>query len=108
MRRPLAFSSLWYENWTRTGPLRLKSLRFAGLFRPNGREQVGLPPLARPRDPSFPDGICWVAMAFSSVKEGLGRPQPGSAIHHLVTALSVKKALMVDRGFSALSRPEKW
>ena len=30
---------------------------------------------------------------ISSAKEGLGRPQPGSALHHLVTALSVKKAL---------------
>src|SRR5207237_6329013 len=34
-----------------------------------------------------------------SAKEGLGRPQPGSALHHLVTALSVKKALMVGCGF---------
>jgi hypothetical protein len=31
---------------------------------------------------------------ISSVKEGLGRPQTGSALHHSVTALSVKKALM--------------
>ena len=29
--------------WTRTGPLRLKSLRFAGLFRPKSREQARLP-----------------------------------------------------------------
>ncbi|MEH2543877.1 hypothetical protein V1283_000522 [Bradyrhizobium sp. AZCC 2262] len=41
---------------------------------------------------------------ISSAKEGLGRPQPGSALHHLVTALSVKKALMNDYGFCALSR----
>jgi hypothetical protein len=31
---------------------------------------------------------------ISSVKWGLGRPQTGSALHHLVTAVSVKKALM--------------
>src|SRR5258705_7428017 len=40
---------------------------------------------------------------ISSAKEGLGRPQPGSALHHLVTALSVKKALMIGCGFCALS-----
>src|SRR5437879_3114037 len=39
----------------------------------------------------------------SSAKEGLGRPQPGSALHHLVTALSVKKALMIGCEFCALS-----
>ena len=39
---------------------------------------------------------------ISSAKEGLGRPQPGSALHHLVTALSVKKALMIGCGFCAL------
>jgi hypothetical protein len=38
---------------------------------------------------------------FSSAKEGFGRPKPGSALHHLVTALSVKKALTVERGFCA-------
>jgi hypothetical protein len=36
------------------------------------------------------------------VKKGLGRPKTGSALHHLVTALSVKKALMIWRGFCAL------
>jgi hypothetical protein len=40
---------------------------------------------------------------ISSVKKGLGRPKTGSALHHLVTALSVKKALMIRRGFCALS-----
>jgi hypothetical protein len=40
---------------------------------------------------------------FSSVKEGLGRPKTGSALHHLVTALSVKKALTIGRSFCALS-----
>jgi hypothetical protein len=30
---------------------------------------------------------------ISSVKCGLGRPSTGSALHHLVTAVSVKKAL---------------
>jgi hypothetical protein len=30
---------------------------------------------------------------ISSVKKGLGRPQTGSALHHLVTSVSVKKAL---------------
>ena len=40
---------------------------------------------------------------ISSVKKGLGRPKTGSALHHLVTALSVKKALMISRGFCALS-----
>jgi hypothetical protein len=40
---------------------------------------------------------------ISSAKEGLGRPQPGSALHHLVTALSVKKALMIGCEFCALS-----
>jgi hypothetical protein len=40
---------------------------------------------------------------ISSVKKGLGRPKTGSALHHLVTALSVKKALLIWRGFCALS-----
>jgi len=31
---------------------------------------------------------------ISSVNGGLGRPQTGSALHYLVTAVSVKKALM--------------
>jgi len=31
---------------------------------------------------------------------GASRPQTGSAVHHLVTALSLKKALTVRRGFS--------
>jgi hypothetical protein len=31
---------------------------------------------------------------IASVKEGFGRPQTGSALHHLVTSVSVKKALM--------------
>jgi hypothetical protein len=39
---------------------------------------------------------------ISSAKDGLGRPQPGSALHHLVTALSVKKALMIGCGFCVL------
>jgi hypothetical protein len=39
---------------------------------------------------------------ISSAKEGLGRPQTGSALHYLVTALSVKKALTVERRFCAL------
>ncbi len=34
-------------------------------------------------------------------------PIPGSALHHSVTALSVKKRLTIGRGFSALSRPSK-
>jgi hypothetical protein len=43
---------------------------------------------------------------ISSAKEGFGRSQPGSALHHSVTALSVKKALMIGRRFSsAFHRP---
>jgi len=38
-----------------------------------------------------------------SAKQGLGRPQPGSALHHLVTALSVKKALTIGFVFCAHS-----
>jgi hypothetical protein len=32
---------------------------------------------------------------------GLGRPKTGSALHHLVTAVSVKKALMIGSEFPA-------
>jgi hypothetical protein len=39
---------------------------------------------------------------ISNVKKGLGRPQTGSALHHLVTALSVKKALTIPRRIGAL------
>jgi hypothetical protein len=39
---------------------------------------------------------------ISSVKEGLASPKIGSALHHLVTALSLKKALTQRRGFCAL------
>ena len=37
---------------------------------------------------------------------GFGRPQTGSALHHLVTSVSVKKALMdfVDFGFDLKAR----
>ena len=73
---PGVFQSARCENWTRTGPLRLKSLRFAGLFRPKSREQARLPSLARPRTPSFPDGICWVAMAFRARKRASAVPNP--------------------------------
>ena len=58
---------------------------------------------ARPRAPSFPDGICWAAMAFRARKRASAVPNTGSALHHLVTALSVKKALMIGCGFCALS-----
>ena len=92
------------ETWTRTGPLRLKSLRFAGLFRPKSRETGTIAVAAPgPRNPSFPDGICWAAMAFRARKRASAVPKPGSALHHLVTAFSVKKALMVGRGFSRIS-----
>jgi hypothetical protein len=37
---------------------------------------------------------------ISSAKEGFGRSQPGSALHHSVTALSVKKALMIGFEFT--------
>ena len=39
---------------------------------------------------------------ISSVKEGLASPKTGSALHHSVTAFSLKKALTVRRGFCAL------
>ena len=39
---------------------------------------------------------------ISSVKKGHGLPKTGSALHHLVTALSLKKALTMRRGFCAL------
>jgi hypothetical protein len=36
-------------------------------------------------------GLPW---DFERQKWGLGRPQTGSAVHHLVTSVSIKKALM--------------
>jgi hypothetical protein len=36
-------------------------------------------------------GLPW---DFERQKRGLGRPQTGSAVHHLVTSVSIKKALM--------------
>jgi hypothetical protein len=44
-------------------------------------------------------GLPW---DFERQKWGLGRPQTGSAVHHLVTALRLKKALTARRGFCAL------
>ena len=41
---------------------------------------------------------------ISSVKKGLGRPQTGSALHHLVTSVSVKKALMDSKGSGLVER----
>jgi hypothetical protein len=62
------------RKWTRTGPLRLKSLRFAGLFPAKSREQgtiaasATLAALISRRNLLGCHG-------FSSAKEGLGRPQ---------------------------------
>jgi len=36
-------------------------------------------------------------------KWNLGRPKTGSALHHLVTAFSVKKGLMILRGIEAVT-----
>jgi hypothetical protein len=38
-------------------------------------------------------------------KWNLGRPKTGSALHHLVTAFSVKKGLMIFRGIAACGPP---
>jgi hypothetical protein len=64
----------------------------------------GTTAVPRPRrQPLFSGRNVLGCHGISSVKKGLGRPQTGSALHHLVTALSVKKALMNRRGFYALS-----
>jgi hypothetical protein len=43
---------------------------------------------------------------FLSVKRGLGRPQTGSALHHLVTAVSVKKAFTGSRNDAGIFRED--
>src|SRR3978361_292872 len=102
MRRPLASPPGTDGMWTRTGPLRLESLRFAGLSRLKSRREARSPFPAAARKPLTPDGICWVAMAFRAGKRASAVPKTGSALHHLVTALSVKKALMDRARFGAI------
>jgi hypothetical protein len=83
--------------------LRLKSLRFAGLFRPK-KPLRGTIVIPRARlQPLISGRNLLGCHGFSSVKEGLGRPKTGSALHYLVTALSVKKALTIGRSFCVLS-----
>jgi hypothetical protein len=67
----------------------------------------GATAVSRPRrQPLFSGRNLLGCHGISNVKVGLGRPQTGSALHHLVTALSVKKALPIQRGFCALlNRP---
>jgi hypothetical protein len=44
-------------------------------------------------NPDFPTGFGGLPWDFER-QQGLGRPPTGSALHHLVTSVSVKKALM--------------
>ena len=88
-------------NWTRTGPLRLKSLGLAGLFAAkSARSRNGLgsarcrsrvAPIANPDFPTEFAGLPW---DFERQTGPRPSPKTGSALHHLVTAVSVKKALM--------------
>jgi len=72
---------------------------FSGQKAANRHDRRVAPGLAPPHFRTEFAGLPW----HFERERGLGRPQPGSALHHLVTAFSVKKALMVGCGFCALS-----
>ena len=63
------------RNWTRTGPLRLKSLRFAGLFRLESRLQGAIADslAAQTANPDFRMEFAGLPWDFERQK-GLGRP----------------------------------
>jgi hypothetical protein len=86
--------------------LRLRFLRFAGFSGPKAanRRDYRLGPA---RIPLISRRNLLGCHGISSAKKGLGRPQSGSALHHLVTALSVKKALMIGCAFCAHSSDSK-
>jgi hypothetical protein len=99
MRRLPAKSGLKSGNRTPTGSLGLKYLRFAGLFA-SKRQFLTKIPGRKIADPGRPKPQTLISRrnlvachGISSVKKGLGRPKTGSALHHLVTSVSVKKAL---------------
>jgi hypothetical protein len=59
-------------------------------------------PIANPEFPMEFAGLPWDFKRRDFERQcGLGRPQTGSALHHLVTSVSVKKALMDSGGFRA-------
>jgi len=101
MRRLPAKSGLKSGNRTPTGSLGLKYLRFAGLFASRRQFFTKTPGQAsKIADPGRPKPQTLISRrnlvachGISSVKKGLGRPKTGSALHHLVTSVSVKKAL---------------
>src|SRR6202012_6216787 len=65
-------------------------------------------PGAWPKNPGFRmecDGLPW---QFARSNGGLGRSQTGSALHHLVTAVSVKKTLMRRLGNQAVFGINYW
>src|SRR5690242_10704422 len=90
-RGPQARAPEMPGNWKRTGPLRLELPTHSALSRATCN--AAHPPIPRdPRDkPRSPLGICWAAIGFAR-KSGA---KPPLALHHLVTALSVKKALLI-------------
>ena len=83
-------------NWTPTAHCASNIRGFAGPFRrekPVRRSDCRsrAAPLA---NPDFPTECCWAAMGFRASNGASAVPKTGSALHHLVTAVSVKKTLM--------------
>jgi hypothetical protein len=90
-RAPRALALEILEKWQQTGPLRLEFPTLPALFGAKRRKRARSP---IPRDPGdkpwFPHGICWAAIGFRARRGA----KPVLALHHLVTAPSVKKRLM--------------
>ena len=65
--------------------------------------------ISRPtrHSPVFPTEFAGLPWHFERERGPRPSPIPGSALHHSVTAFSVKKRLTKGCGFSALSRPLK-
>ena len=78
-----ALAGLGAGNWTRTGPLRLKCLGSAGLFRPNAPVRAAIADPARPRSQTLSSARNLVGChGISSVNGVSAAPQP---VRHFTT-----------------------
>src|SRR6478752_9747992 len=101
MRAPrLPRAARYKGTLTLTGPCRLKSPELTGLVRSKYR-LAPRSPVPAGRKPCSKDGICRAAMGFRARKWPWPLPTEVAALHHLVTALRLKKALMLCGGFDA-------
>jgi hypothetical protein len=116
MRRLRNRSGTICKNSIHTGPFRPKSLRSGRLLGAKSRRLArATTPPAPLRKPTFPHGICWMTMGpdpnLRHPRAGTRNrrrqpPQPARLFSELVTAGSVKKALMRLQQLSC--RSSRW